>query len=372
MRGLTFYLLIIMLTISPPMLNALIIHVPADSSTIQGGINGAVNGDTVMVSPGIYNEWGINFLGKAIVVMSTDPFNDAVVAATIVDGNHQNSVFIFESGEELTSVLAGFTIRNGRYRIGGGVRCWNGSGTVTRNVITENFAELSGGGVATNFSHAEVTHNQITKNFSPEGAGIRIYEAQSIITNNVISENTGVHIVGGGIWVSGYSTPIISENTITNNSGWLGGGIFVEFASDIIVTNTILWGNTVTGLGSQIYMVSDPELEENNVLSISYSNLEGGILGGTYRAPWDVLNWGEGMVDIPPEFTNDGYHLTADSPMRNIGDPDFTGQSQKDIDNERRIIEGQVDIGADEIKVMHIREDNPPAVDHIKQSKNLD
>jgi len=31
---------------------ATIIHIPADSSTIQGGINGAVDGDTVLVSPG--------------------------------------------------------------------------------------------------------------------------------------------------------------------------------------------------------------------------------------------------------------------------------------------------------------------------------
>ena len=33
---------------------AKIIHVPSDSSTIQSGINGAIDGDTVLVSRGLY------------------------------------------------------------------------------------------------------------------------------------------------------------------------------------------------------------------------------------------------------------------------------------------------------------------------------
>ncbi|MFB0516174.1 MAG: hypothetical protein ACETWG_06175, partial [Candidatus Neomarinimicrobiota bacterium] len=44
-----------------------IINIPADSSTIQAGINGASTGDTVLVQPGTYVE-NINFNGKNIVV----------------------------------------------------------------------------------------------------------------------------------------------------------------------------------------------------------------------------------------------------------------------------------------------------------------
>ena len=54
-------------------LEATTIHVPADSATIQAGINGTVDGDTVLIADGTYIGEGNrdnDFLGKAIVVMS--------------------------------------------------------------------------------------------------------------------------------------------------------------------------------------------------------------------------------------------------------------------------------------------------------------
>src|ERR1700738_4343800 len=86
---------------------ATVIHVPADQPTIQAGINAAVNGDTVLVSPGTYVE-NINFLGKAITVASAKG-----PKVTIIDGNKKDSVVIFNHQETTASVLSGFTIQNG-------------------------------------------------------------------------------------------------------------------------------------------------------------------------------------------------------------------------------------------------------------------
>ena len=48
------------------------IHVPAQYSTIQQGIDAATLGDTVLVAPGTYVE-NIDFIGKGITVGSEGP-----------------------------------------------------------------------------------------------------------------------------------------------------------------------------------------------------------------------------------------------------------------------------------------------------------
>ena len=66
-------ILSLLLLCTPLSLSAAIINVPGDQSTIQAGINAAVDGDTVLVADGTYTGPGnrdINFMGKAITVKS--------------------------------------------------------------------------------------------------------------------------------------------------------------------------------------------------------------------------------------------------------------------------------------------------------------
>ena len=83
------------------------IRVPADQPTIQGGIDAAAPGDTVLVAPGTYVE-RVDFLGKAITLTS-----EAGPAATVIDGNAGGVVVTFRSGEGPGAILKGFTVTNG-------------------------------------------------------------------------------------------------------------------------------------------------------------------------------------------------------------------------------------------------------------------
>ncbi|MFZ0802256.1 MAG: hypothetical protein WAN70_08820, partial [Terriglobales bacterium] len=129
--------ILLMMVVSSRLL-ASTINVPAQQPTIQDGINAAQNGDTVLVAPGTYYE-NIDFKGKAVTVTSANG-----PKVTIIDGGGTYQVVTFQSGETLSSVLSGFTVRNGFAAFSsefsaGGISIGISSPTITGNVVTENF-----------------------------------------------------------------------------------------------------------------------------------------------------------------------------------------------------------------------------------------
>ena len=72
--------------------------------TIQSAIVAAVNGDTVLVQPGVYAE-NVDFLNREIVVRST-----AGAASTTIDGSQTGTVVVIMGGQTNATVLEGFTL----------------------------------------------------------------------------------------------------------------------------------------------------------------------------------------------------------------------------------------------------------------------
>ena len=118
------------------------INVPGDSATIQAGINGAVNGDTVLVADGTYIGDGnrdIDFGGISVVVMSENgPEYTIVDCQDNLVETHRG--FHFHSGEDSAAVIDGFTIKNGLadFRCGGGILCQNSSPTIKNCYLMDN------------------------------------------------------------------------------------------------------------------------------------------------------------------------------------------------------------------------------------------
>ncbi|MCF7809546.1 hypothetical protein K9N50_01020 [bacterium] len=146
--GFVFTVLFLNFTISVN-LSAHILNVPDDFETIQGAINEFEDGDTVLVQPGEYVE-NIVFGGNAITVASLilTTGDRAYIDSTIIDGDGRDCVVSFEDEEDSTSVLRGFTLKNGRQSYGGGIDCQTDtSPTLIDLIVEDNIAEAYGGGI---------------------------------------------------------------------------------------------------------------------------------------------------------------------------------------------------------------------------------
>jgi hypothetical protein len=309
------------------------IHVPDDYATIQEAIDAAVDGNTIIVSPGTYHEHDIDFLGKAITVTSTDPEDSTIVATTVIDADSLGSVFVFQSGEDSTSVLTGLTTLGGLATFGGGISCSNSSPLISNNHISDNMAagthpEGQGGGIYCYNSSPIISNNMITGNSANAGGGIYCSDSCPSILNNNFVGNTAM-LGGGGVGCSN-SSPTITNNTVTGNSAALGsaggGGIACTASSSATVTNTILWDNE-SAEGPEIW------IGNTSTLTIGYSDVEGGE-NSVFVEAGSTLDWGDGMIDTNPLFrdlVSDDYHLMAvacgdssDSPCIDAGDPGIT------------------------------------------------
>ena len=123
-----------------------VINVPADFPTIQSAIDISTNGDTILVSPGTYQE-NINYNGKNILVASHFILNSdsSLIESSIIDGNESGRVVTINNGE--FAILKGFTIQNGNHLGGGGIYTSFSEIVLENLIIKNNIASDDGGGI---------------------------------------------------------------------------------------------------------------------------------------------------------------------------------------------------------------------------------
>lgn len=198
------------------------LSVPSKYTTIQSAIDAAIDGDTVLVSPGTYIE-NIDFKGKKITVHSTIPTKPEL---TIIDGSSKTgvSVVTFASGENPNTVLEGFTIMNGKATAnsqvgahGGGIRIRGEvssypSNPTLKNLIIENNEALYGGGISC------VNNTTITIGNNP------------ITMENVTIRGNKATYYGGGMF--SHLCPFNYKNSeVFANSAKDGAGVYVKYGS---------------------------------------------------------------------------------------------------------------------------------------------
>ncbi|MCK5520708.1 MAG: hypothetical protein KAI81_06320, partial [Candidatus Marinimicrobia bacterium] len=270
-------------------------------ATIQHAIDQTVDGDTILVYQGTYIE-NINFNGKNIVLGSQflTTQDTSYISSTIIDGNQNGSVVTFESNEDSTTLMTGFTLTNGLNSNGGGICIINSSPHLDHLFIQYNQnPDAYGGGIYSNNSNVILENCIVTSNtVTGIGGGAAFFGGSPSIRNNIFISNYASD--SGGALYFRECTGFLANNTLINNEVENNGaGIYTYSSPTPVVYNSIIWANT--GL-NQIENL-------NGNISIDYSVVQNGYLG--------LYN-----IDSDPQFIdpdNGNFRLSDTSPCIGTG-----------------------------------------------------
>lgn len=211
------------------------IVVPLDRPTIQNAIESAVEGDSIVVMPGVYQE-RINFKGKGVKVVAQG--GPSVTSLTQTAANVP--LVTFDSGESSNALLSGFSIAE---QVGGPIIYINGtaSPTVSNNV----FAGYAGGGnqtlITCSTDDALITRNIFFNNLGISCVGI--WSGSARIINNTFDSNAR-----GFFCISGAG--IAYNNIVTRSSAYGISGTFAEVQYNCVWGNGTNYDGLVPGPGS--------------------------------------------------------------------------------------------------------------------------
>jgi hypothetical protein len=274
---------------------------PADYNNIQAAIDSAVNGDTVLIQPGIYTGIGnrdISILNKSIVVTGTSPNDPNIVASTVVDGggiaagSYQGFIF---RGSVNNSTLRGITIANFYVldKSGGGIYCNNASPTIDKCVLRNNQCDLytqqidvyGGGGFGLNRGSAKFTNCAIKgNNCNGGGGGGSCVLASPSFTGCVFEDNNSSGAGGLGIH---YGKVTLDNCAFVNNRARSGSDgsalhLLVEGA-DNVVRYCLFTGNK--GSSSVVANVECSPTYDTCI-----------FVGNTFESHGAITNWGSSPV----------------------------------------------------------------------------
>lgn len=298
---------------------ASIIRVPADHPTIQGGIDAAANGDTVLVDPGTYFE-SVDFYGKNIVLGSLFLItgDTSYVSQTVIDGSRsRGSAATFANGEDSTAVLAGFTLTHGRASIGGGIYCNRSNPTLVHLIVTGNRAEYAGG-VGCYESSPTLINVIIHGNVARWSSALYCHRYSSPKLVNVSVTANRTTFQAGWIYCHDYSSPTFVNVTISANTsnGEEIAGIFCSNDSHPTFENAILWNDSDNEIILRQYGLPSS-------VTLSYCNVRSGE-DAIVAAENGNIVWPQGNIDADPLFVdldNNDFRLKRNSPSIDAGNP---------------------------------------------------
>jgi predicted outer membrane repeat protein len=253
-------------------------------------------------------------------------------------------------------IIRNNTISNNTSYLGGAISCYNSysSHIISNNVISNNSA-FSGGGIYFN-GNVTIRNNFISNNSATYGGGISCDNNTNYtnISNNILSNNSASY--GGALYVTAAGSLVITNTTMVNNQAEYGGAVNFDNVYPTL-RNTILYGNTASMSGAQVFLNN-----ENCDPDFYYCDVQGGTSAFGFGSGYFYTGIYQNNIDTIPDFiaesagSGSGYNgLAADWSLQsgshciNAGDPNGTYPAT-DLAGYPRVFNGIIDIGVYEFQ----------------------
>lgn len=318
------------------------------SNNLQTIMNNALPGDQVWVKQGTYQRAvGLSFsLKEGIAVYGGFPstINPTInernprLYETILQGNQNRVVEAYGTIEPLSpsTILDGFTIKEGSQQGGAGMHLNNCDATFRNLKITNNTSNI-GLGAGMSLSNSNATFIQVL-----------VVENTSILTPGYDGDT-------GGIYINLGAPKFYNCVIVNNHAEGRVGGITISH-TDCYFYNCIIYGNTSDYVSPVIYVNSNFDAGSNGVAHSSNSILQD-CKGSDYL--YDAVQFTlygydmGGNFDVDPMFNAD---YSMQNPIGiNKGNTQaylaVTNNADKDYFNNSRIVDA-IDIGLSEYQTV--------------------
>ncbi|MGB2823648.1 MAG: right-handed parallel beta-helix repeat-containing protein, partial [Phycisphaerae bacterium] len=295
------------------------------------------------------------------------------IGGLTIDAASQSRVMVIGGGVvSLTglTLTGGSTTSNGGGIYKGGTLTLNTS-TVSGNSATGTYAY--GGGIYTDSGTLTLINSTVSGNWASGsyacGGGIYIDSGTLMLSNSTVSGNSAGKR-GGGIY-NLYGTLTLNNTTVSGNSAtectgpYSGGGGICNYYGTLTLNNSTVSGNSAAGSngdGGGIYNYSSDGLTlSNSIVALNDAAIDRDI-SGNFTTYYSLVGGDPGFAQNPSAGSDgvwgtadDDYgdlHLRNGSICINAGDPEGDYSGQIDMDHQRRVAYGRVDIGADEFLLL--------------------
>jgi parallel beta-helix repeat protein len=310
-------------------------------------VKGVLDADGVTFEATQGNTWsGIRFLdlnntnpGTSEIANSeiTGVYKPHTGTCTNYDPDYSGAIFIGNSDD--VEISNNEIHDNTVCDCGGGIYIEDSDPIINNNEIYSNSAWRAGGGIAIHSGEPSIYLNVIKDNQCiTKGGGIYNRSTDEItMYNNLIANNSATQN-GGGVFFDEDSWTNIYNFTVAANEAIVGygGGFYHEDNSTATLKNNIIWDNIAN------YSSSDHVfIDQGSTTSYSYTCSDNSIAGCTI------------CTTSNPEFVGSGDYSIGvyTSPCFDAGDDNVT-HSSLDLNNDDRILNSAIDIGAYEIQII--------------------